>query len=281
MANNKITFSYDSTDIDVDYPEYGYESIVTMSIASQRAKNRSYTFFDRTNSYDSRKCKLSFLLTESESQLFIPFWEGTSTDDNGRIETITMALDSTSGFFPFGPDKGDTGNFTVKMLSYQHNYDHSIKKYRHSIEIVMVTAPAYELPDEIAQGALTICGISGLLMAQDNYGIEQRYNYSKIQNNDGAVKTIDGPNSSDSYETQYIQPCNQSKAAALVDALVTNRDSDITVAATNAHMFGYQSSDSYTVNLIGSDNKNIDISIIHTDYDQFEINLRFYLKSVS
>jgi hypothetical protein len=280
MANNKITFSYDSTDIDVDYPEYGYESIVTMSIASQRAKNRSYTFFDRTNSYDSRKCKLSFLLTELESQLFIPFWEGTSIDDNGRTETITMALDSTSGFFPFGPDKGDTGNFTVKMLSYQHNYDHSVKQYRHIIELIMVTAPAYELPDEIDQGSITICGISGLLMAQDNYGIEQRYNYSKIQNNDGSVKIIDGPNSSDAYETEYIQLCNQSKAAALIDALVTNRDGDITITATNAHMFGYQSSDNYTVNLIGSDNKNIDISVIHTDYDQFEIDLRFYLKSV-
>lgn len=275
--NSVLSFYLSSTTVDTDFPQFGYETEIVMSIANLKRRDNSYSFFDRSSSYDHRKCSLLFKLEESESETFDAYWK----DPIIRSFTSFMNLGTNSGFFPFGADLGDSNLFTIELISHEFVYNPRSKLYEHSLDLSMVSSPSYSLPSEVDQGSISIGSVTGLLMCQEQYNVLQNWNYIKSMTNGGAMKTIDGPGVSDGYESEFIQPCNQSKAAALIDYLATNRSSDISVTATNARMFGIQSSDSYTVNIIGEDSENIVIRQTHVDYDHFDLGMNFYLKSVS
>jgi hypothetical protein len=275
--NSVLGFYLSGDSVDVDFPQYGYTTDIVMSIANLKRRDNSYSFFDRTNTYDSRKCSMVFNLEETESESFVSYW----SDPDIRASTSIMNLGTQSGFFPFGADKGDSNLFNVDLIAHEYKYNPRTTLYEHKLDLSMVSAPSYSPPSEIDQGELSIGSISGLLMCQEQYDVLQNWNYIKSMTNGGVLKTIDGPGISDGYESRFNQLCNQSKAAALIAYLITNRSGDISVTATNARMFGHQSSDSYTVNLIGTGSENIVIRATHSDYDNFDIELNFFLKSVS
>lgn len=231
-----ITFDDGVNTVEVDYPLYGYRTDIYMSIASSKHRDGNYSFFDRGSDYDYRVSKFTFKMNSSDSASFEDFW---SDPDKGRVAEVSFDLGVTpTGFFPFGPDLGDMNEFTFKMLSYMSRCASSERMFYHDLELVLISAPSYTLPDEIAQGSITIGSVGGLLMCQEDYNVDDSYNYVKSVNNGGILKQVDGPNVSDSFESQYIQQCNQSKAAALVDFLVTNRDTEITIVDSNSYMFG-------------------------------------------
>lgn len=278
-------------DITVRLPDFGYKVDIHMPIHVAETHPHGYATFDadNTNGNDYRVLTASaWLLTQSEKYALNEFFKQA---DIGRCENVTMRLGSAStGFYPFGPDLGDVGDFTVRLLEQkQGGATHLPKTYfRDDLSFVLVSAPGgYSLPTELSEGPFQIGAISGLMPPQVEVSSDTMLNYANILSRTGVPYSMDGRTNSDAYETSIEQWCNESKAAALVNHIVTtvrSNDVDI-VAGNNYYLYGMDNGASgvYTSMFLGSNRtKNeVILSLTHERFNRWIIPMNFWLKSIA
>ncbi len=191
-----------------------------------------------------------------------------------------------TGFYPFGPDYGDVGDFTVRVMErIQSGILYTpYKWFEENIVLQLVpntTLPSYTFQQRIKQGKLKIGDIDGLRWVQFNP--KTMYSLKLVKTRNGMPYTLDNGLSGDSWETGFELELNYSNAAAIVNYLTKIRDFDIDIITQNNYFsFGMDqlSSGTYSTKQLGTsyDSKEIILNIKHVGFNQFVLPLSFYMK---
>ena len=271
MSYKDIGLTYGGVTRSIVPPEYPYTSRVRMDLHYFRGFDGAYTVYDSGGGYDVRTCECTFLFESADRNAFEMFLTGT-----GRGQELTLSLGSNSGFYPFGPDKGDSGDFTVRLLKADPTGQllSPWKMWRIPAVMALVSAPSYALPAEQSDGSVTVGTVSGVRYPQGGYSIREEYGVKTTFTLGSDAYVYDFGTSADTCETEAIFELNQTKAAALLNYLtVTGRGNDISlVAASGQYPFGYLKGDSttFTTRLLTSE-----IAMEHVGPDQFVTTLGF------
>jgi hypothetical protein len=268
MSNLLLTGSGNFVNISV--PEFPYITEINLPFDFIELDDNSTEIMDEGKKYDKRLCKVMFFLPASEQEALNTFL---FTDE--RAKNILLTVPSNGGFFPFGADKGDSNGFTV---SIETNGTPLIQQYPYryfKCDLIFTNTgsyPAYNLPTEIDEGLFRIGDIYNLQMPQNLFEPDMKYTISVSHTENGSTQYFDRGYAGDNAGTKFVQQCNQSKCAAILNYL-TNvvRGSTFVIETQNFYYaFGdnYSSSGTYLVKL--ASNK---ITIRHINYDNFEIEL--------
>jgi len=269
-----ITFTAGGTVYSFPTPEWGYVSRLELALMHQRILPRGYSIWDNGSTKDYRTCRCQFVLSAANAETMNDIF---SDGARGRGVNVTMTLPVGSGFYPFGPDHGDSGAYTVRVVAYEpgKQLEEPYNHFRPEMSLVSVAGPVYALPAQVAEGALTIGTVAALRWPDDWSGSESVYDVGTQLTRDGTPYSID--KNVDRYETVLAMICNQSKAAALINHLAgTVRDANLTITPpANTYLFGRDNEGAaYTCQWL-----NESIEIMHRSHDRFEFSLRFYMVS--
>jgi hypothetical protein len=290
----------ESISLTVPTPEWGYSFEVHMPISKVVAADFSYPdsgFFDPPDesippvygTYDYRICRIPSIILSTGAKLAMnAFFDDTAY---GRGLNCIMDLGvSSTGFFPFGLDKGDSGKFVVRLIG---NTDTGMKlapykRFKESYDFVLVSTtnavPSFSLS---LQGDLQIGTCQGLLYPQSGFNPKSEkliYNGLSVS---GIPDSVIGPVAAFSYVSSFNLLCNDSRAYTLLDALInTVRGNDVVIIAPeSSYIFGRENGSfgNYTCKLLGSDDNESETVIImtHTGYQQWIAPLKFWRKTTN
>jgi len=271
-APNLITFTNGANSVIVTAPQWNYTTSINMVLTHAEKSDSTVGIYDQGVAYDVRYCKCNFLLNATDMALFIAFF---SDSTKGRGEDVTLSV--CKGFFPFGPDKGDQGDFVIRMTSFQQTGQlfRPWKWYEVECLMAMTTAPAYTLPDQIKDGTFQVGTVLGLRPPQDSFASQVSYALNDVITHGGAGHEIDKGTSADGYRTSMLLSGNQTKMAALVKYVAqTARASNFTITSQTGHLpFGKAKGDGlFTVQML---NKGLTINHLHHDRFQMDLNLNY------
>lgn len=287
MSPRTMVLYNDEVSIPINLPKYGSEVKIHMPIQTFKAEDGSYSFFDPrksglTGQYDYRTCSTTLWNSpggkESLNGFLINFLLGRACD-------FTLSLGSEpTGFFPGGPDWGDKGDFTVRVISRDQTGAMLAPKlwFEDNAEIVIVGHPAYSLPAQVQQGPFEIGSIQGLLMPQSGFKPKADYNFSTGLSVSGIPHSLDSTNKSDTWESTWDQDLNTSNAAALINYLITNRDQNLAIVAPSKfYPYGVDQGDTgiYSAKFLGSENtgSEIVISVKHIGFNQWIMPIQTWM----
>jgi len=258
----------------IDNPMYDYTTGISLALEHIPLLPKGYSIWDNDSTNDFRTFKATWQLSATVTNRFLNIF---NSINKGRGVSVLLNFGSNSGVFPYGPDLGDSGIFQSRMTSINAKgvMEEPYLYFNTEMEFVMETYPEYSLPTEIPEGDLQIGTITNLRYPPSYPDPTSNYGYNTRLTRDGSPYTIDKTSDSDFYITTLPMICNQSKAAALIDHLVTDvRDSNITIIAqANNYLFGNEmgSSGTYICQWL-----NDVIQIDHNRYDEFEFKISFY-----
>lgn len=268
-----ITLSYGADSVEIDYPEWEYISRIHLAIEPVETTN-GWDVWNNDITNDYRSCSISrSVLDEADGVALDAFMLA------HRGLTLNMAIGTESNFFPFGPDLGDTGTFTIQIMDRKFGQFDQFNQFSKSWNLVMISKPAYDLPAVTHQADFQIGTVDGLLYPQTGiessrvYGIKTNVSYGGDPFSVDIRRNI--------HETSFVQKCNQGLAAELLSFLsgATGRYQDITIIAPdNYYLFDpvQGASGTYTCKLI---QKVIECRYIA--YEEFDIPLNFWMKSAA
>jgi hypothetical protein len=282
----------DDTFIRLNLPCYGYETEIHMPITISDVHPGGFSFYDppdgssNLGTFDYRILSTAkWLLPASQKTDLNTFIRSSS---KGRAQNFTLSLGSIpTGFFPFGPDLGDLGDFTIRLIEQKQGgmLYAPLKQWQDNLSFVLVSSPLYTADSGISQGKFQIGSVFGLLFPQNTFNPEYNYDYQTELSRSGIPNSIDGREASDTWVCSWEQQANAGKTAALISFLtgVYGRTADITIlSSNNFYVFGIDNGDSgnYTCKFLGSSRaKNeLVLKITHDGYNQFTIPLTFYMK---
>jgi hypothetical protein len=283
-----MTLKQGAVEIPVNLPKYGYDAKIHMPIVTQKACDGSYSFFDPrktglTGQYDYRTCDATLWNSPSGKEGLNLFLSGVTM---GRACDFTLSLGSDpTGYFPGGPDWGDKGDFTVRVVSRDQTGAMLAPWlwFQDGAQLIITGHPAYTPPAQVKQGNFEIGSIQNLMFPQAGFKPKTDYNFDTGLSVSGVPHSLDSASASDTWESTWDQDLNTGNAAALINYLITNRDSNMAlVAPSNFYPFGVDQGDSgiYSVKNIGSENtgKEIIISVKHIGFNQWIIPMNVWLK---
>jgi len=271
----------------VPTPEYGYSVEIHMPISISTSDDGTHSAWDAATAgtYDYRVLTMStWYLTEAQKSELNAVLHSVT---DGRCENFYMDLGSTpTGFFPFGPDKGDYGEFTVRLLSQDQSGCLTAPQYyfKDTLSFVLVTAPAYTPPAHRVEGGLTIGSVSNVRFPDGGITPRTMYKYETDLSLSGAPLSLDGPAEATGFEADAVLIAGQSKASELVEFFIANRTTIFTLTTPAKYYFyGYDqgSSGSYSTMFMGSeiDEREIVLMITHDRFDQFTMPVKFWLQA--
>lgn len=221
-----------SNSVTLPAPSFGYRTEVIMPLVYSRRADGSYGIKDLGSSYDRRICKgLRFVLSDAEMASLVTLLGGTA---NGRGEDLELQLGaSATGFFPFGPDKGDMNTFTVRAEIKEGGLSViPFKRFEPELILYYLSGPsvAYSITDTVSDGTLQIGTITGIGYPQEGYPAKVGYALTGGYLSGATAEELDLGAGADSYETRPTLYGRYSKMGALVNYLVgTARASNISV----------------------------------------------------
>jgi hypothetical protein len=238
-----------------------------------------FRFFDRGISHDYRMLRnVEWLINASDMGYLSQFFRNSSY---ARSSTFELILGSTpTGFFPAGPDLGDVGTFTFRMIETPNQSGvlyRPWKRFTQNMSFVLVSAPSYTPPPQLSEGDFQIGTVSGLLWPQDGIDYDMQYLNTTVTSSSGVPYSLDQSSRDDIFVARFLQQGNLSKMAALVNYLksASGRTLDISVVAPSGMYFAgidRGSSDTYTTKLVSTT-----LSIEHNRFDGFEVPLEFWV----
>ena len=283
--DTECIFTYNGTSITVKKPLRGYTSIVKMPLYYSRRADGSIGIFDAGTAYDRRVAECTFEHDQEDHNKLIGFFTDTTL---GRGNNVTLTLGSGSGWFPFGPDLGDVGDFTIKLIDMQpsgqsmHPYKYWTTGMRFSY--ISGPSPSYSIPSVTDWGNLQIGTVQNLRYPESTFNTKYNYAIGNYVAMDGNVQSIDLGNDADSYETQFILPGTQSGIANVINYLINTPrnpayktyDNFNVITQINNFIFGEEnaSSGTYPVQLLSNE-----LVVKHINHDQFELDLKLKLVS--
>lgn len=265
---------YDSTDVVVPTPEFGYTVDIVMALEIVTSENGTVLIWDQGATYDFRMLKCNFFMSATETTNFIDIFQDVN---KGRAEDVTFVL-SNSGFFPFGPDKGDDGNFTCRLTAINQKalIEHPADYWNVECEFKSTNVfPSYSIPAAINEGELTFAGISNLRYPPTYHEQDIGYMVKTVGTYGGDAHSIDMTAAADSYMSTFPFHMKQPNAGRVINAIVgTYRDSNIPmVSPANSYPFGIETGGTFNGNVKLTDNV---ISVTHKNYNYFEFTLDLY-----
>lgn len=274
-SSGKIEFEdADANKIQVSVPSYSYKTTIDLPFDWQKMDDGTWEGYDNGTSYDKRMCECSFFLTVAEMATFNDFFR---TDGEGRGRDVTMRMNTDSGFFPFAPDKGDVGDFTVALTIKKPGKvgDAPFRYFKVGVIIHNTGSwPAYSAPAEVSEGNLTIGTVTNLRFPPAWFEPKSEYGEFVTIEQDSTSQWIDRSDNYDWYETSFNMVCNQSKTAALIAYLVDTArvNSFTTIPPGASYMFGRDKSATatYTTKMIQDK-----IIITNDMHNRFSFGLNF------
>jgi len=273
-----ITISYGATSIGLPNPDFGYKTTIDFPFDMVDLDSGMFSARDEGTSYDNRKCECEFILSETEANNL-----NTMLRSTARAQVMTLSLPASDGFFPFGADKGDAGNFTVsariaKTGAIQH---HPFRRFRVGVEFINTgNWPVYALPAEVSDGVYTIGNVSELREPISMFEPNQLYNVDVDFTADNVPKFFDRGADSDIAKTKFNLTSNESKMAALLDYIAsTARATEFQMKTPQyAYPFGrdHDVAWTYTVQL-----SNKTLTCTHENYNRFTLGIELINKTVT
>jgi hypothetical protein len=263
-------------DITIANPLFGYKSIIQLPFDVQETDNGQIGIYDPGSTYDAYSCECEWILDSTEVSNLNSLL---SDKDEGRASnTTSMVLSSSSGFFPFGPQRGDTGTFTIAFLKQdQIGIGEAPYKYFKLMATIANVGdfPSYSLPSESGQeeGTVTIGTITDNRMPIGLFKPTVEYQYWGQQHRDGSVSFFDRGSSGDNYKTDFNMSSNEAKAAAVLNHIIgTARGNNFNLITGSDHYpFGYDKggSGTHSVKLI---NRRIEVE--HEKHNRFNYKMK-------
>lgn len=277
-TDGKILLTANSATCEIPLPSYGYKTIIRLPWDIQELDDGSLAAYDHGNTsspktvYDVRVCECTSIMSATEANAFLD-WYKDSTKGRGVDATIDMT--SNSGFHPFGPDKGDVGQFTVsvevdKQPSMVEN------PYLHfPIDIRFTNTgawPSYSLPTEVSEGVFTIGAIGNNRFPPDWFRVDGRYGSFVTHTQNATAYYMDKGTGADWFRSVAKMVSNESKCAAVINYITgTVRTGALSLVVPGEYKpFGADigSDTIYITHLI----KDV-IEITHKKYNEFEYDL--------
>ena len=284
-----ITFVAGANQVVTLPPLYGYTVDLIMPIDWQQGADGTYTAWDNgANSSPVTTFDYRFLrgcrwqLPISQQTALMDFFRDAA---KGRGEDIIIRLgNSPTGFFPAGPDLGDMGDFTFRLVDAGQQsaaLGAPYLRFEDTLDFVLVSAPAYSLPSPIQQGPFRIGTISGLMYPQGGFKLTASKTYANAITRGGIPWVLDGATSADRWETETTIEGNQPNMAALMAFFQSaiGRAADISVVGSaNNYVYGAEQDDAgtYTSKLI----QNV-LTITHDRFNSFSLPLKFWMKAAA
>lgn len=269
-----ITLTHGAHTVEINYPLWeGYEASVFLATEIIETC-AGFSIIDNGDSRMYRKCSIQrSWLSENECSNLDVFFNGHRTD-----VLIEMDIGTDSGFFPFLPDYGDTGVFSVYLAGRKYGQFDQFKQFNKSYDFILSSPPSYSIPPVFTQGQFQIGSVDGLLYPQTGIVSDRVYgvNYGLTYN--GTVSAVDIRRNI--HTAGFTQRCNGGLAAELVDFLTGayGRANDITIVAPDDYYLfdiANGASGTYTCKLIQNE-----ITCRQLDYEEFEIPLTMWMKQV-
>lgn len=275
-SNGKISFSYGAESVEISQPDFGYQTTINLPFEIAELNNGALSIYDPDSSgtevYDIRQCTAKFFLTATELNNLNAFFTDAA---KGRGRDVTMTLNTGSGFFPFGPDKGDAGAFTVSVIMGKHaSQSNAPWKYFEKDFVITNTGsyPAYSLPAEVSEGSFTIGTISNNRFPLNWFEVDGEYGVVTVLDQGSDSHYTDRGSGGDFWRTGFNMISNQSKAAATINYLVkTARAQGFNIIAdSDFYAFGRAkgSNGTYSVRMIQDS-----IEITHSRFNEFQYSL--------
>jgi len=267
-----ITFTAQAQSATIKTPRYGYNSFISMKIDKTLCSDGSYTFFDNGTVYDRRKCSAQWLLTATELNNMNTMFKDPL---KSRGEDVTLNLGTNSGFYPFGPDYGDSGEFVVRVLNYNQG-GQLFQPFRYYIlaldlQYISGPSPSYSFSDNCDDGNLQIGTITGIRYPQAGYDPETPYKVFNAVTFTGDVYSRDAGQISDIFETSFKISGNQGKMAALIDYIVSTARSSNTTIITQANNYLFGRDKSASGSMIVQPTV-YEYDILHDRFDNFSFD---------
>ena len=270
-----ITLARGGNTITIGQPWFGYTSTINMPFTIEKLSNGTYATYDPSSTCDVRQCQCTLYLDSTDHAAFTDFM-GDATKGRGR-DDIVMTLPTGSGFFPFGPDKGDVGAFTVAISppDYQGIVESPYKYFMTEIVITNTGSyPSYTPPahTDLKEGSWTFGTITDLRMPQGLFSPTIHTAFDTQITRGGAAMALDRAIGGDWEETEFTWELNEAKAAAICAYITgTSRAAGFNIIpGADYYPFGYVAGNStITCRLI----QNV-ISITHDRHNQFTFDLR-------
>jgi len=282
MSTNTITIGVKGggTTIFIDPPEFGYTTDIMLPLFISRNSDGHYGVWDDgegAETFDIYKFRGNLFLSAADMDELDDLVKSTSS---GRAAELTLTLSAGSGFFPFGPAKGDAGDFDIFVTDYipKGTIGHPADHFNVEMEWTAQSFPAYTPPADAGTGSLAIGNSAGVSQVanirfpQDYTGLEYKPNFNIALTSDGDGKAADYGESGDSHNITIPLTLQQAKANTVLSHIIgTVRANDFSIIApANSYMFGrgLGGNGTYKVNLI--DNR---ISILHEEHNVYSFNL--------
>lgn len=255
--------------VDVPYPTYGYSVQLHRAISIQRFKNR-VGIFDNGIEFDYRTCEFQLLLTNTQVVALSALFR----NNRYMLEVVRMAL-LGRGFFPAGPDMGDTGTFSVSLANSQSfsamrtdyfgMFDCKLHLLFHGLHV----PPHIKEPKE-AFGVYDFGDVEGLRDPERDPA--QEYGTTHSVSAGGGYSYVKVP--TDEYVSTITQKTTTAKMAELMSYVQSVRGNPINIRARkNYWLFGPdngEDGDTY-VNML--DNT---MTVVHENLDTWKTTLQLW-----
>jgi hypothetical protein len=265
-----ITLSIAESTFDLPAPSSSSTEI-TLALDLVDLENGSFSAYDNLTKYDKRICKCSFLLSSSDTEALAQFLY----DDP---QPVTLTLVTGCAFYPFGPDKGDEGVFTTSIV-FNGTPKISDVPFRYfQVDLIIQNTgqyPSYSLPSQIDEGPFEFSGyynsVTGLRMPEKMFNPDDDYRVSIAHTENSSPLYVYNGEFARFASTSFIQTCNMTKAAALLDYLTRiERGNDFSITSpTYFYPFGARSGDGQNWCQLSSNKITVD----HESVDLFNIKL--------
>lgn len=261
------------------FPYFGYKTIIKMNLHYSNV-NGGYKIGDDGAAYDSRICEIPVWMMSATSQLLISNF----LDDmaNGRGENFTLHLPEDSGFFPFGADKGDAGDFVVSVVDYQKGgaIQQPYLQHENSLKLMLVSSPEYTPADPEEEGTMSIGSVGTYRPFQVMPRPSDFIDISRTVTRAGVVGSTDTGTSMNYYEANIDLEMREGNCAALIIQLLAARGGDtVIIPVANSWMFGIDNGSTnavYACRLLSPE-----FTITHDNFNLWTTSLRFWMRAKS
>lgn len=288
ITGDKIIFTAPDgvTTLELDPPLWGYKTTIKMPLYQSERADGSVGVFDAGVNYDRRVCECTFQVNFTDAGSIIAFFRDKVL---GRGNQVTLTLPAFTPFdgcrwFPFGPDKGDYGVYTVQIVDLKPS-GQQIDPFRWwNITMKMLyidgPEPEYSLPAATDYGNIQIGDVSYLRYPESTFQSEALYNIDQRVLMGGSAGVVDNGYDADQWRVTFELSGTRKKFAELLNYLtVVNRNATTKlypelniVTQDYQFIFGRENSGAgaYSALLL---NKVLDVT--HVNFDLYKMQLSF------
>lgn len=276
-AVHPINIRYESTDVEIETPRWGYTVTPVMPFTIVHMGGLSWRIQDNGTAYDRRYLKCEWMLDKTLTDNLLDIFKNVS---KGRGKMLTLKLGTSSGFYPFGPDKGDSGNFqcVLKSVNPKPSIGHPQDYFQTECEFMFTGSyPAYSLPTQINEGNLQIGTIANLRYPQNMHDQDIKYGVDVIETHDYSAYVNDRTAGADAFKAAMSLDLQGPNMAALINHLTgTVRANALNIyPPTNAYLFGRENGDGDEDGLFVCNWIDESFEIVHRAFNDFGVTLNF------